>query len=168
MRKEIIYLVAKYFEEQIVGLAIANDIFKLKPGKNTYRFKNMDMTEKGFLLLNEIKEGKEQIPRSPDPKNVKTYRYIWPTGHRGTPKNVTEKMTRYLTEHPDVTEEQIIDAARRFVASKTHPYYGYAQYFLYKKEPGKPAVSRIDEWLEEDEQQDSLMDSTEIDGEWQE
>lgn len=85
---------------------------------------------------------------------VKKYRSLFKgtkPGAMGSEKGVKHKLERFMSENPDVTEDLILEATRRYINSlNSFTYIQQADYFIYKRELyGGEESSRLSAYIDE-------------------
>lgn len=147
MTNEVILSLVKKRQRQVIQSLVALGDLEIIDPKGAVRWENTKTTDKA--LIESGAAGENPV----DPNFLKEYRSVWPAGCKSTPKEVRNKMARFRLENPEVTDEEIIEAAKRHVNMKGR-YCGYAGYFLYKRtDDGERSL--ITEYLE-----DSFEDNT--------
>ena len=63
---------------------------------------------------------------------LKSFRALWPKEKNSTPSTIKACYIRYITNHPDHTEDQILKATQRWVKDKGD-FCGEAHYFFEKQ-----------------------------------
>lgn len=70
-------------------------------------------------------------------------------GSMGYAKGVSQKMSRFFTENPETTEEEVINATRKYLDSlNNYQYLQQADYFIYKKDANGES-SRLSAYIDE-------------------
>lgn len=144
-----------------------------------------ELVEKGFLELSEdqipliTEHGADYVRRylkkqittiNKKPKKIEVsndfvsqYRNLFKglkPGSMGYSKGVSQKMSRFFTENPETTEEEVINATRKYLDSlNNYQYLQQADYFIYKKDANGES-SRLSAYIDE------LRLNTNYDDEW--
>jgi hypothetical protein len=126
---------------------------------------HITLREKTNLLIQKVEveslsfvNNKKQIKKSVRLLNnqvnefIEEFRNKWKglkPGSMGSPNTCKEKMKRWMSENPEYTPQQILNAADIYINSlNNHTYLQQADYFIYKKE-GKDEQSRLSAFIDE-------------------
>lgn len=142
MHKDKVLELLLVVEKQVVSILLANDLAVLKKEKKDYKFSNLELTNFGRRKLS---QEKPEISS----ETLTQFRLAFPPGFRSSEAEVLLKMQRFLQENPEVTEEDVIEMAKKHNSVTDPPFCGQAGYFLYKKTRDGVEQSRIKGYLEE-------------------
>lgn len=83
---------------------------------------------------------------------IDTYRNLWKNlkaGTMGSPSSCKAKMLRWMKDNPSYSKEDILKAAKIYIASlNNYTYLQAADYFIYKKD-GREESSRLSAFIDE-------------------
>ena len=135
LRKDLEKLI-RLVEPQLIGILISNGYVSSKKKK----FSDITFTQKGKSAIG---MGDMLITD----EWLQEWRSLWPTGKKGTPRAVRDKLNRFMMEN-DCSLEQVTKCAEYWLAEHQSPYCGHAGNFFYKLEQGNTEISRCTEVLE--------------------
>lgn len=123
MKKEIIDLIStSEIQKRIISLLQTMDLV----GSGD-KYSNVQLSKKGREMV------KTDIQITPE--FIEKLRTVFPPGHRGNRQDVTSRVERFLRENRNFSQDDVLEAATKWVAEKQE-FCGYLHYFLYKKENG--------------------------------
>lgn len=152
MRKDVIRLI-KTIEKQVISILLVKGYVTLTDPNGEYKFSNISITSDGKKKINAPSV-------TVDVGKVEEYRSLFPTGKKGPPKTVKDRLERYLGDN-NCTMDEVISATEYYINNVSNlDYCISAHYFLYKTEKSGETVSRIDEYMEIENQETETIDWT--------
>jgi len=98
-----------------------------------------------------VKKSKREIHDGLD-EFVKEYRNLWKglkIGSMGSHNTCFDKLSRWFSENPSYTKDDVLNAAKLYIKSlDNYQYLQQADYFIYKKD-GKEESSRLSSFIDE-------------------
>jgi hypothetical protein len=124
---------------------------------NYLKIDNILLTPKGQEIVDSFVDG-EYIENTPDSDFIDDYRNIFAPAKssggrpiKGSKASCNKKMERFFKEHPNITKEEISQAATNYMIRKSKDNYAFvtcADYFIYKKDKSGVEVSLLEAEVE--------------------
>lgn len=160
MNKNLIKLINKTIQKQVVGLLLSKGYVNLKDYKNNkvdpekdYRFSNLSMTSSGRKLIDapDLNITKEWLS-----KYISVYNPNYKSNKDSFTLNestIIKKITNFIEANPEITLDDILKAYTSCVIEKGK-FARKPEYFIYKKVDGD-IISQLEDYLNNEVQKKS-------------